>query len=128
MRRLLSVVIMIFGAICVVIALAHIVGGQRVIPGGMFVNATMDSEDRFYATLFLGWGAAMIYCSRDLQLNQRLFDALLLTFFLGGIARIVSAVMVGFPSSLFVFLGSLELILPPLLWWWRRVAIPSEAK
>jgi len=105
-----------------VIALAHVAIGPHAIPGGVFVNTTMDSEDRFYATLFLGWGAAMIYCSRDLRERKGLFDALLLIFFLGGIARIISALLVGLPSTLFIFLGSLELVLPPLLWWWNRAA------
>jgi hypothetical protein len=111
---------MVVGAICVIIALAHIAVGPHAIPGGVFVNTTMDSEDRFYATLFLGWGAAMIYSSRDLQARSGLLGALLLTFFLGGIARIISALFVGLPNALFIFLGSLELALPPLLWWWHR--------
>lgn len=119
MHRLLPAVLAIFGAVCVAIALAHIAIGSRVIPGGAFVNPTMDSEDRFYATLLLGWGAAMIYCSRNLPARKALFDALLATFFLGGIARIVSALLVGLPNPLFVFLGAVELVLPPLLWWWN---------
>jgi hypothetical protein len=105
--------------VCCLIALAHIVLGPASIPGSIPVNATMDSEDRFYATLFLGWGAAMIYCARSLERKERLFGALLLTFFLGGVARVVSASLVGLPNALFVFLGSLELMLPPLLWWWH---------
>jgi hypothetical protein len=100
-----------------------------VIPGGVYVNATMDSEDRFYATLFLAWGAAVIYCSRDLRRREALFAVLLLTFFLGGIARIISALMVGLPNALFIFLGLLELVLPPLFWWWHRaVATAATAE
>ena len=126
MRRVFLAVVVVLGAICIVIAASHIAIGQRVIPGGLFVNPTMDSEDRFYATLFLGWGAAMIYCARDLAARKGLFHALLAIFFLGGVARIVSALAVGLPSPLFVFLGALELILPPLLWGWRRAAMPDE--
>jgi hypothetical protein len=103
-----------FGAVCCVIAAAHILVGPGAIPGSIPVNATMDSEDRFYATLFLGFGAGMIWCSRDLASRGELFDALMLVFFLGGIARIISAVAVGLPAPLFVFLGALELIIPPV--------------
>jgi hypothetical protein len=120
MQRLLPITVMIIGAICAIISLAHIAVGPHAIPGGVFVNTTMDSEDRFYATLFLGWGVALIYSSRDLRARGGLFCALLLTFFLGGVARIISALLVGVPNDLFVFLGSLELVLPPLLWWWHR--------
>lgn len=84
----------------------------------------MDSEDRFYATLFLGFGAALIWCAQDLSLRRGLFFGLLAVFFLGGIARIVSAIHVGPPITLFVFLGGLELVMPPLLWFWHRRAYP----
>ncbi len=120
MSKLLSSLVWFFGAICIAIALVHIGFGPRSIPGSVPVNATMDSEDRFYATLFLGFGSAMIFCSRDLAGRENLFAGLLLTFFFGGVARIVSAVSVGLPNALFTFLGALELLLPPLLWWWHR--------
>jgi hypothetical protein len=114
--RALSLFAALFGAICMVIALAHIALGPAAIPGSVPVNATMDSEDRFYATLFLGYGAAMIWSSRALVPRRDVFGALLLIFFLGGIARIISALAVGLPNTLFIVLGSAELLLPPMLW------------
>jgi hypothetical protein len=51
--------------------LGPIVFRPAIIPGAIPVNATMDSEDRFYATLFLGFGAAVMWCSRDLQTIAR---------------------------------------------------------
>ncbi|MBK6412782.1 DUF4345 domain-containing protein [Sphingopyxis sp.] len=116
MLRALSLFAALFGAICMVIALAHIALGPAAIPGSVPVNATMDSEDRFYATLFLGYGAAMIWSSRALVPRRDVFGALLLIFFLGGIARIISALAVGLPNTLFIVLGSAELLLPPMLW------------
>ena len=123
MRRLLAGFVALFGGVCCAIALAHIAIGPASIPGSVPVNATMDSEDRFYATLFLGFGAALIWCSRDLRARSGLFGALLLVFFAGGLARIVSAVAMGLPVPLFVFLGGVELVLPPLLWWWHRATL-----
>lgn len=120
MRKVLEALVMVFGVVCILIACLHIVLGPSSIPGSVPVNATMDSEDRFYATLFLGFGAALIWCSRGLRAREGVFGALLLTFLLGGIARIVSVLAVGWPNPLFIFLGSLELILPPLFWWWHR--------
>lgn len=126
MRRILAVAVMIAGVICVAIALAHVILGPRAIVGGVFVNPTMDSEDRFYAVFFLFWGAAIVYCSRDLRSRQGLFGALLLTFFLGGIARIISVLAVGLPNMTFVCLGLLELGLPPLFWFWHRATLSSK--
>ena len=83
-------------------------------------NATMDSEDRFYATLFLGFGLAIIWCAREIEAREKPLGALLAVFFAGGIARMISLIAVGSPGPMFLFMGSLELILPPLLWAWLR--------
>lgn len=115
----------LFGLVCIGIALSHIAFGPSSIPGSVPVNATMDSEDRFYATLFLGFGAALVWCSRDLGARSGTFRALLVVFFLGGIARLISWVAVGPPIPLFIILGGLELVLPPLLWAWLRKAYPA---
>ena len=116
MRRLLSGFVSLFGIVCCLIAFTHICFGPSSIPGSVPVNATMDSEDRFYATIFLGFGVAIIWCARDIVQRQRTFQFLLVIFFLGGIARIVSAIAVGWPNALFQFLGAIELVLPVLLY------------
>ncbi len=126
MQSVLKIIILLFGLACMGIALSHIAIGPAVIPGSIPVNATMDSEDRFYATLFLGFGAALVWCSRDLTARGGLFQALLLVFFLGGIARAISAAQVGLPNMMFQILWALELLMPPVLWlWWRR-AFPAD--
>ena len=102
--------------VCVGIALAHILIGPAAIPGAIPVNPTMDSEDRFFATLFLGFGAAHAWAAQDLWARRRVVLVLQAVFFAGGLARIVSWGSVGPPEPLFVFLGSLELLIPPLVW------------
>ena len=122
MQATLRVLIAIFGLTCMGIAFTHIAIGPSAIPGSIPVNATMDSEDRFYAALFLGFGAAMFWCSQQLKERGGVFKALLLVFFLGGVARIVSAAQVGLPNEIFQILWAMELILPPILWFWHRKA------
>jgi len=119
MSAALKYIIIAFGAACIVISLMHIAIGPAAIPGSIPVNPTMDSEDRFYATLFLGFGAALIWCSRDLSQRGEPFKLLLLLFFLGGIARLVSAVQVGLPNTFFQIMWTFELILPPIFWAWH---------
>jgi len=121
MATTLKILIAVFGITCIGIALGHIAIGPSAIPGSVPVNATMDSEDRFYATLFLGFGAALFWCSQNLRERGGVFKFLLLIFFLGGCARIVSAIQVGPPNLFFQILWALELILPPIFWfWWQR--------
>jgi Domain of unknown function (DUF4345) len=109
-----------FGLVCVGIALTHIAFGPSSIPGSVPVNATMDSEDRFYATLFLGFGLAHVWAARDLTQRAGIVLAMQAVFFAGGIARIISLIAVGPPIPLFLFLGALELLIPPLVWWALR--------
>ncbi len=115
-QRLLRWFLILFGAVCTGIALVHIALGPSSIPGSVPVNAVMDSEDRFYASLFLGFGLAHIWAARDLATRAGLILALQLVFFVGGLARIISAIAVGMPGPFFTFLGALELTIPPLVW------------
>ena len=126
-QRFLRWFIVLFGMACVGIALAHILIGPAAIPGAIPVNPTMDSEDRFYATLFLGFGAAHVWAAQDLWARRRVVLVLQAVFFAGGLARIVSWGSVGAPEPLFVFLGSLELLIPPLLWAALRKQAPKKA-
>ena len=120
MRRWLERFVVLFGVVCCGIGLTHIVFGPRSIPGSVPVNATMDSEDRFYATLFVGFGGALIWCARALDARAGVFRALMAVFFASGVSRIISAIAVGPPGALFIVLGGLELALPPLLLLWLR--------
>ena len=124
MKAALRWFVAVFGLVCVGIALTHIFVGPSSIPGSVPVNATMDSEDRFYATLFLGFGAAHIWCARDLAARGRILLAMQAVFFLGGLARLISWFQVGPPYAMFVWLGGIELLLPLLLWLWLRRAYP----
>jgi hypothetical protein len=123
MVRWLALFSLLFGLVCLGISLAHLAMGPASIPGSVPVNATMDSEDRFYATLLTGFAVAMIWASRDLAARRSVYLALMATFFLGGLARLVSVAMVGWPSPLFIFLGSLELLIPPACWLALRRAL-----
>ncbi|MFZ1477006.1 MAG: DUF4345 domain-containing protein, partial [Sphingorhabdus sp.] len=118
----LKYVVMLFGAVCIAIGMTHILIGPSSIPGSVPVNATMDSEDRFYATLFVGFGAALSWCARDLGERGRLFLWLMVLFFCTGLARLVSIAQVGLPHPLFQFLGAVELFLPLILWFWHHKA------
>jgi hypothetical protein len=117
MRRTLQVLLGLFGATAIFIALLHIALGPASIPGSVPVNATMDSEDRFYAVLFMAFGIALIWCVKDVERKARVVYLLMATFLAGGVARLISIAVVGLPNDFFVAMTALELVLPFIYAW-----------
>jgi hypothetical protein len=102
----------LFGSTAIFIASLHVALGPLAIPGAVPVNATMDSEDRFYATLFAAYGAAVLWCIKDIERKSMVVYFLALTFFVGGLARLVSIAAVGLPNKFFIAMTVLELLIP----------------
>jgi hypothetical protein len=114
-RKFLQIYLGIFGITAILIATLHIVLGPAAIPGAIPVNATMDSEDRFYATLFAAYGVAMLWCIKEIERKSQVVYFLALTFFVGGLARLVSMAAIGLPNTFFIAMTVLELLIPFLI-------------
>jgi hypothetical protein len=126
--RYLRGLLLILGASCFVIGLMHIAIGPSIIPGGVPVNATMDSEDRFFGALFAAYGAACLCCAG--AVFERLTVAVMLAaaFFLGGLARLVSIAAVGLPHPFFIAMTAIETMVPPVMVWLAIVARRARAQ
>jgi hypothetical protein len=105
----------LFGVSAIVIASLHVILGPAAIPGSIPVNATMDSEDRFYATLFAAYGVALLWCIKDVERKSMFVYFLALTFFTVGLARLVSVAVVGLPNTFFIAMTILEMLIPFLM-------------
>ena len=115
MKRGLQVFLGLLGLTAVLIASLHVVLGPSAIPGSIPVNTPMDSEDRFYATLFAAYGVALLWCIGNIERKSRCVYFLAATFFVGGLARVVSIVAVGPPNAFFLAMTALELVIPPFM-------------
>ncbi len=120
MRLTLIGLLTVGGLAAIVIACVHIAFGPAAIPGSVPVNATMDSEDRFYATLFLGYGVALLWCTRAIDKRALYIRFLAGLLFAGGLARVVSMAQVGLPNTLFLSLTGVEFVAPAAVWFLLR--------
>lgn len=58
---------LLLGTAIVAIGALHIVFGLSFIRGVTQVNASLDSEDRFFGAIFLGYGLAWLWCAGSVE-------------------------------------------------------------
>ncbi|RUT35823.1 DUF4345 domain-containing protein [Paenibacillus zeisoli] len=86
-------------------------------------DASLDSNLRFYAGVWLGLGAAAFWLLPRIERETVLFRFLWLMIFIGGIGRLISLALAGMPLPPYIGFTILEVIGAPLfIWWQSRVA------
>lgn len=116
-RRTLQALLVALGTATVGIGLLHVLFGPAIIRGSIPVNATMDSEDRFFGAIFLAYGVALLWCAVDVDRKLTQVKLAALAFFAGGLARLVSMAATGLPAPFFIAMTAVELLLPGILVW-----------
>ena len=112
MRTVLRWYLIIFGVVCVLIALAHILIGPSTIIGANTPNATLDGDIRFSMLLFLVYGIVCVWAARDLDRHACLVHLLMLVFFAGGLVRLLTVASVGWPHWFYIAMLVVELATP----------------
>jgi hypothetical protein len=90
--------------------------------GGETFSPTTDSELRFYAPLWIAYGAALIWTSARLGDRRRWILPLAGLFLAGGVGRVLAWLAGGPPRLPFIILMAVELILPLVI---AALAYPS---
>jgi hypothetical protein len=117
MARTLKVLAQIMGYACVAIGLFHVLAGVVAIPGESRADATIDSWSRFMGAIFVGYGLAWLWAARQTPIPATAVRALTGIFLLGGLARVLSLAVHGWPQWFQVVLAVIELATPPVLFW-----------
>ncbi|GAB7029314.1 DUF4345 domain-containing protein [Streptomyces sp. NPDC021749] len=117
MDKLLRWLVWAMGIACVAIGAFHLVLGIASVPGEGSAGPTVDSRERFYNAVFLGYGLAWIWAARQSPIPAKAVRALAGIFLLGGLGRLLSLAVYGPPQWFQVPLTVLELVLPPVYFW-----------
>ncbi|WOC10983.1 DUF4345 domain-containing protein [Gordonia sp. MP11Mi] len=112
MARVFRAWLVVFGVVVIGIAVAHFLFGQATYIGGGDVNATMDSDLRFFNVLFAAYGATFLWASRDVIGRARQINLLGLLFFVGAFGRLLAWIASGTPTPFYVAMFVVELVVP----------------
>ena len=90
-----------------------------------FVDSVLDSQVRFMATIWFGYGLLLCICLRNLEKYKIILSGALMFTILGGIARVISITQVGMPESetgsgFIIFALVIEFLAVPLLMLWQH--------
>jgi len=115
--RVLRVLTQLMGWACVTIGLFHVALGNAAIPGAGSAGATVDSWGRFMGASFVGYGLAWLWAARQRPIPARVVRWLVGVFLLGGVSRLLSLAVHGWPQWFQIALTVIELGLPPVFFW-----------
>ena len=87
------------------------------LPASLLSLASLDSQNRFYGAAFALHGVLMWTCAADLPRHAPVLRRVLAVFWLAGMARLPSLLLVGWPAPAVLALAVIELLLPPALLW-----------
>lgn len=105
------------GAACTGIGVLHAVVGARSVIGLTDVGATEDSQERFYGSIFAGYGIAWLYAARAQQMPPQIVRWLAATMAAGGAARVLSLLRSGRPHPFWLVMTGVEFVVPAGAWW-----------
>ncbi|WP_392959803.1 DUF4345 domain-containing protein [Streptomyces sp. LN245] len=117
MARVLRVLTQLMGWTCVAIGLLHVALGNAAIPGAGSAGTTIDSWGRFMGAGFVGYGLAWLWAARQSPIPARTVRWLAGVFLLGGVSRLLSLAVHGWPHWFQIALAVIELGLPPVFFW-----------
>lgn len=128
LRTALQALLVALGLVAVVAGLVTVLGGTGAMPGDSRATPNVESELRFYATFWTGFGVLALYAARRPERETNLLRGLSLFLFLAGLARVFAWLDSDRPDTPFLVLLGLELTLPFfILWAQARVASRSDS-
>jgi Domain of unknown function (DUF4345) len=85
--------------------------------GASPTGVTVDSRERFYNAIFIGYGLAWLWVARQRPIPATVVRWLAGLLLLGGVGRVISVAWYGWPHGFQVALGVVELTVPLVYFW-----------
>ncbi|ESY94082.1 DUF4345 domain-containing protein [Mesorhizobium australicum] len=118
-KAALQVVVGVLAATPVLVGVEGIVSGPEFLHVAAPWPVDLDSHFRFLSGFFLAIGLAWYSCIPSIETKTERFRLLAACTFAGGLARLVSLLLVGAPSLGHVAGLCIELLAVPALVWWQ---------
>ena len=115
----------LLGTIPVATGLLGMMGVQDpvYVAAGVPPIVLLDTNLRFFSGVWVGLGLALWWLIPTIERQTVLFRVLWGMIFIGGIGRLLSMIMLGWPPVAFVAFTAIEIVGAPLfIWWQSRVA------
>jgi hypothetical protein len=114
------VVLVVLGLIPIGTGLMDMLLGVGILPSPQDPNPDLQSNYRFFATMWFGVGLMILWIVPRVDTAVRALRAVTGIVFLGGLMRVLSMLVSGVPHPMFVAFTVLELVAPPILVWWQN--------
>ncbi|MBZ9675556.1 DUF4345 domain-containing protein [Mesorhizobium sp. ES1-1] len=122
-KMALQIVVGMLAATPVLVGLAGVLAGPSFLHVRAPWPADLDSHFRFLSGFFLAIGIGWYSCIPGIEAKTERFRLLAACTFAGGLARLVSLITAGPPSTGHLAGLCVELLAVPLLVWWQgRIA------
>jgi Na+-transporting NADH:ubiquinone oxidoreductase subunit NqrB len=113
MESILKYILYTISLVALITGLSVLVGGAAAISGSSgAVEATVDNELRFFSVYWIAYGAFCFWVAKNLQEQKFFIPLIALVFFVSGIGRLISILLIGPPSNILILVMVLELVMP----------------